>query len=140
VKSIALVLAVILAGFAAFTGALLAGDASVLVPPPEAVAEQLMRALQTHRYSQAEQYLAEPLARKTSTARLAELQRGLEEKHGRVENVTGERAGAGAIVEVDLTGGRSIEVPFAMTQEDREWRVADLGGLALAAGPAEPGR
>lgn len=110
------------------------GDRTVLVPPPEAVAEGFMRQLQTRRFEQARSYLARPAVRSAEglRARLEALERAV----GRIQDVRGRRGTVGsldasAVADLTTADRARAEVAFSLRREHGEWRIADLDGLPL---------
>lgn len=110
------------------------GDRTVLVPPPEAVAEGFMRQLQTRRFEQARSYLARPAVRSAEDlrARLEALERAV----GRIQDVRGRRGTVGsldasAVADLTTADRARAEVAFSLRREHGEWRIADLDGLPL---------
>jgi hypothetical protein len=65
-------------------------DGTTLTSPPEAVAENFMRELATHRYSQALKYLDDDLSDRTSVADLKRVTDDLEGRVGKIRDVRGE--------------------------------------------------
>jgi hypothetical protein len=119
------------------------GDRGVLVPPPEAAAENFLKALAEHRYTQAPHHLAAGL-NQTEPGELAALHASVERAHGAVEKVQGEDAsvtGQESTARVSLRfpyGPRDLRLP--LRREKGLWKVASLDPLrALAASAAEPG-
>jgi hypothetical protein len=126
--------AVLIAGVATGPG----HDTGVLVPPPEAAAENFLKAMAEHRYPQARQHLAARLET-TAIRELAEVQRALEQALGPVRDVRGEDA------ETDGEDSRArVSIAFRdaecvchlqLSRERGLWKVASLDPLlGLAAG------
>jgi hypothetical protein len=121
-------------------------DRGVLVPAPEAAAENFLKALAEHRYSQARQHLAAGLEG-TEPGELAALESALERARGPIENVQGQDASvtgeeSTARAALWFPGGQQ-DLHLPLRREKGLWKVASLDPLrALAAGPdrAEPGR
>ena len=113
-------------------------DKGVLVPPPEAAAENFLRALTQHRWAQARSHLANDL-RGIASGDLASLEEGLERGREPVEAVQGE----GASVAGDTGTARAwiafgterADVDLPVRREKGLWKVAGLDALRhLAAG------
>jgi hypothetical protein len=135
VKAVAAVLGVAAVSLALVAWAVFVlGDRTVLVPPPEAVAEGFMRQLQTRRFEQARSYLARPAVRSAEDlrARLEALERAV----GRIQDVRGRRGTVGsldasAVADLTTADRARAEVAFSLRREHGEWRIADLDGLPL---------
>ena len=115
------------------------GDRGVLVPPPEAAAQNFLKAMAEHRYTQARQHLAAGL-KETEPGELAALHESLERAHGAVEKVQGQDAWVAgeestARVSLRFSGGpRDLRLP--LRREKGLWKVASLDSLrALACKP-----
>lgn len=111
------------------------GDGRTMVSPPEAVAEDFVRALERGRFPQAHKYLSAAARRRISTARLAEATESLEARIGRIEDVKGEKgwlsgddAEASAVVKTQRAAG--VRLPLRFHREAGEWRVVGIVGLA----------
>jgi hypothetical protein len=105
-------------------------DRTTLVPPPEAEAETVMRSLATRRYTQALPRLSDEL-RRSGTDGLRRRQREIEQAHGRVRDVQGERSSiagdyAEASVRLTTEAGETV-LRFRLLRRHGEWRVASLG-------------
>jgi hypothetical protein len=106
------------------------GDARVLVPPPEAVAEEFLRSLQTHRYPQARQDLDRGLREGVSGDELRDLWTRVERRVGHVRDVRGEKAGApGEAHGILVTEDGEIRVTFRLSREHGEWHLSDFNAL-----------
>jgi hypothetical protein len=135
VKAVAAVLGVAAVSLALVAWAVFVlGDRTVLVPPPEAVAEGFMRQLQTRRFEQARSYLARPAVRSAEDlrARLEALERAV----GRIQDVRGRRGTVGSldassVADLTTADRARAEVAFSLRREHGEWRIADLDGLPL---------
>ena len=106
------------------------GDTGILVSPPEAVAEQFFRSLQTRRYEQARAQLASELRTRTAADDLRRLHRDLETRVGRIEEVEGEKGAAPEEAHCRLKTERGrvrVTLPFERTSG--EWHVRDLTAL-----------
>lgn len=125
--------ALFLAGLAVGSGR----DKGVLVPPPEAAAENFLRALTEHRWAQARTHLAAD--RRVPSSDLAALERRLEQARGPVEDVRGEDADVAgdagmARASIQFSSGR-VDVALPVRREKGLWRVASIDPLRhLAAG------
>jgi hypothetical protein len=107
-------------------------DKGVLVPPPEAAAENFLRALTEHRWAQARGHLAADL-RRTAPSELAALETSLEKTRGSVENVEGEDAvlageTATARASIDFSTAR-VELHLPFRRQNGLWKVASLDPL-----------
>lgn len=110
------------------------GDGRTMVSPPEAVAENFVRALECGRFPQAHKYLSAEARRRISDARLAEATERLESRIGRIEDVkgdegwlAGDEAEAGAVVKTRTAG--AVRLALRFRREMGEWRVAGIEGL-----------
>jgi hypothetical protein len=107
-----------------------AGDGSTLVPPPEAVAENFLRAMARRRYPQALPYLR-PELRAVGVEGLRRHQQRIERACGLVRDVRGEdgaRAGESATATALLKGAAGQgRMRFALVRQQGEWRLATLG-------------
>ena len=121
------------AGFLALIGAAVFADhdRQTLVPPPEAVGEQFVRRLASHRPRQASFALSERLRGETTRKRLSAWMRDIEAKAGSVENVEGKDpvcadAEAGATVLV-RGSDRDVALRLGFVREPGGvWRVDRL--------------
>jgi hypothetical protein len=107
------------------------GDRSVLVPPPETVAEEFLRALALHRWEPARERLTEALASRMDADSLRGFLAGLEARVGTIDDVrgvpcftSGDTAEAMAAI---LSGsGERAELRLTLALEHRLWRIARL--------------
>ena len=110
------------------------GDRRILVSPPEAIAEDFLRAVWMKRYPQAAKYLSETARAKVGERDLAAVRARLDEAVGGIEDVRGEEgwiAGDAAEAGAEIRGrARSLTVSLPMGREKGEWRVAGIDGLA----------
>jgi hypothetical protein len=119
-----------------WTAVFVLGDTRILVSPPEAVAEQFFRSLQTRRYEQGRAQLAPDLRAKTTADDLRRLHDDLETRVGRIENVEAEKAAAldSAHCLLETERGRArVTLPFERTKG--EWHIRDLDGLQRVPAP-----
>jgi hypothetical protein len=113
-----------------------AGDGRVLVPPPEIVAGEFARALQTRRYPQARRHLASELQRQVDAAALRRLHQLLEARLGRIQRVRGERGTApGEAVVVLEASRRRLRLLLRCAREHGQWRVRELPPLTNHVSP-----
>jgi hypothetical protein len=110
------------------------GDRTVLVSPPEAVAENFARELAAHRFKEALRFLSEDLVARTNPRDLKSRMKRLESSGGSVLDVVGEpvtmdqkKAQALAVLEMDYWGRFPLQ--FRLVREEGMWRIADLGWL-----------
>jgi hypothetical protein len=121
--------------FALTAGALFGlRDRSVLASPPEAVAEDFVRKLETGRYVRAREDLSDDLAQQVGPDSLRLLLHSLEQRAGQILDVRGERlwmtnTAARAAAVLTTEGGRELEVEFPLEWTKGEWSVADVRGL-----------
>ena len=131
----------------ALTGALVAallaigssGVGRYFVPSPDTTAEEVLRALEAHRYQAAFQELSEEAKAQSSEEDLRELVKRIEERTGGIIAVTAEttedgedEATAKATVKLDDGGERELEL--ALVKQQEVWKVASLDPIrALAA-------
>jgi hypothetical protein len=129
------VLLTIVVAFALTAGALFGlRDRSVLASPPEAVAEDFVRKLETGRYVRAHGDLGDELAQQVGPDSLRSLLHSLEQRVGQIIDVRGERlwmttTAARAATVLTIKGGQEVEVEFPLEWSKGEWSVADVGGL-----------
>ena len=122
-----LAVAVAVAGFAVFA----AGDAATLVPPPEVVAENFLRALVRKRDAQALSHLTPELRARVGVEGLRRRRQQIEGACGHVEDVRGEqgtRSGETAVATALVEGaGCDRRVRFTLERRWGEWRLTSLG-------------
>jgi hypothetical protein len=111
------------------------GDRRTMVSPPEAVVEDLLRALECRRYPQALKYFTRSAREKVSADQLAEATRRLESRIGRIEDVKGEEgwlsgddAEATAVLRTDKAD--EVRVPLRLRRDLGEWRLTGIEGLS----------
>ena len=127
-EAAAVAAALLLAGAAVGPG----HDRGLLVPPPEAAAENFLKAMTEHRYTRARQHLAGDL-RDTAPDTLAALERSVEQARGPVQKVQGR----GAVIAGDEStarasidfenGGQDLRLP--LRREKGLWKVSSLQPL-----------
>src|SRR5688500_14462646 len=123
---------VVVLSLAALTGVISAtGDAEVLVPPPEAVAEGFLRAVETGRFAQALPFLDEELRKSVGEDGVRLLLQDLERQHGKIEDVQGEHStvrGEEAEAEVSIRTAAGEEVPLRLQlrREKHLWKISEL--------------
>src|SRR5262245_18982152 len=105
-------------------------DTGTLVPPPEGVAEGLVRQLATSRVRQTRQYLSHDARASFSPERLAAWFGALEAAIGRVQTMEGkssrvsaDNADARVVVKGEI---KSIELTFHLVREQGLWVVSEL--------------
>jgi hypothetical protein len=114
--------------------ALEAGDDSILVPRPEAVAESFVRALAGHHAGAAWSELAPDVQREVSPGELAALARRIAASGNGIAEATGLPAaseGRFAVAPVLVRTERRVERSFQLTlrREHGLWRVASFAAL-----------
>ncbi|HEX5732911.1 MAG TPA: hypothetical protein VF131_08765 [Blastocatellia bacterium] len=116
-------------------------DSTVLVPPPESVAEGFARALVAGRYDRALPYLSEDLAAEVGADGLRALAGQLKSRTGVVLNVQGEpgwmaqdSAEAAATLQTESAGYVRLTLP--MSREHGVWSISSLEGLERETVPA----
>ena len=109
-------------------------DSTMLVPPPESVAEGFARALVAGRYERALPYLSEDLAAEVGPDGLRALARQLKSRTGEVLNVQGEpgwmtadRADAAAVLQTKSAG--YMRLTFPMSRRQGVWSISSLHRL-----------
>ena len=106
------------------------GDGRTLVSPPEAVAEDFLRATWKKRYPQALHGLSEEARARIDEEDLAVVRARLDEATGGIEDVRGLEgriAGDAAEAYGEVRGRRgSVRVPLRLVRERGVWRVAGL--------------
>jgi hypothetical protein len=132
VKAPLAVAAILAAALAvAALGVFVAGDAATLVPPPEAVAENFLRALARNRYAQATTQLAPELRATVGIEGLRRRLQQIEGECGHVEDVHGEggtRAAESAVATALVKGtARQRRLRFTVVRQWGEWRLMSLG-------------
>ena len=107
------------------------GDSTILVPPPESVAEGFVRELVTRRYERALPYLSEELRAQVSAEDLRKYTEPFKNRSGKILNVRGEpgrmagdRAEAYAIVEAK--SGGVMRFAFELTRQKGVWAISKL--------------
>jgi hypothetical protein len=113
------------------------GDRTVLVAPPEAVAEGFVRKIVTERYDVAMDQLSSGLRRKVKPEQLRAAWRRLKPGIGEVEDVSGEPGpvhGDEAEASAVLENQRRDKIPLRLhfKREHGAWAIDDLGELAPA--------
>ena len=131
-KSVALAVGVAAMALAVCAGAIFGlGDGRTLVPAPEGVAEDFLRAVWMKRYPQAARYLAEDA--QLGDEALAALHARLEEASGGIQDVRGGEgriAGDEALGTARVRGGRAtVTVTIHTHRVKGEWRIS---AVALA--------
>ena len=128
-KAALLVIAVTVAALA-FVGAVVGpgGDSTILVPPPEAVAESFMHQVQAGRYERAVQYLDPSSGVSEATIRISA--EALTRSRGDIELLEGEQSQitgdkATAIVKLTMRGGAVVRPSFSLVRRSGEWRIID---------------
>jgi hypothetical protein len=126
---------VVVLSIAAVTGVISAtSDWQVLVPPPEAVGEAFLRAVETERFSQALPYLDENLRGSVDEKAMRDLLMRLERQHGKIKDVRGEHSevrGEEADAEVTIrTAAGEIPLRLHFRREKQLWKVAALPQIA----------
>lgn len=123
-RRLTLVLAVLVAGIGLVSLAVSAGDRSILVPPPESVAEDFGRALVHRRLRALRAEMAPELAERTGEADVdawrAALPRHVEQVEGEALERSPELAHADALFR-SPTGDRRL--PLRLRRVDGLWRV-----------------
>jgi hypothetical protein len=106
------------------------GDTRILVSPPEAVAEQFLRSLQTRRYEQARAHLASVARTQITGDDLRRLHRDLESRVGKIENVQGEKADNPneAYCLLETRRGR-VRVTLLFERANGDWHIRDVAAL-----------
>jgi hypothetical protein len=108
-------------------------DGKTLVSPPEAVAEDFLRATSMRRYPQAGKHLSAGARAHINEDALAAARARLEEATGGIEDVRGEAgwiAGDTAEAFGALRGrDRDVRVPLRLLRERGAWRIAGISGL-----------
>ena len=109
------------------------GDRRTLASPPEAVAENFLRATCMKRYPQAARYLSEDARRRVGDGALSDARDRLDAAVGGIEDVRGEEswiAGNTAEATGELRGRRrTLPVRLRLLWEKGEWRVAGIASL-----------
>jgi hypothetical protein len=107
-----------------------AGDRETVVPPPEAVGEQLLRQLHAHREVRTQQLLAESVRSEWPPQRLRDWWYKIEQQVGDIRQITGDRNtidGDRAVAWVDVEGRRSSSVvEMQMHRQQGLWVVAQF--------------
>jgi hypothetical protein len=107
-----------------------AGDRHTVVPPPESVAQGLLRQLATRRYRQTRQFLSASARSTYTPERLREWVEQLESRLGRMQTVRGEVmdvTGETALVRVTVAGreGKSV-VQIRLQRQHGLWLITKL--------------
>lgn len=105
------------------------GDRSTFVPPPESVAEELVKGVVAHRYGPAATHLSDSARQTITPAALDRMNGRIEAQLGRVLQVRGEPVsvdgsqGRAAVV-VEGTAGRSLRIGVELSfTGSRVWKV-----------------
>lgn len=111
------------------------GDSSVMVPPPESVAEGFARELETGRFARALPYLSTELEARVGEEELRAASEQLRARAGEVLDVKGEpvsQHGGSATARVTLKTRNNGEISFDLhlTREKGLWTIADLPFVA----------
>ena len=134
-RALANAVAITAAGLALCAAAVFGGgDRRILVSPPEAIAEDFLRAVRMKRYPQAAKYLSQEARAQVGEADLAAVRDRLEAVVGGIEDVRGEESritGDGAEAGAEIRGlARTTTVALRLRREKGEWRVEGIEGLA----------
>jgi hypothetical protein len=109
-------------------------DTGTLVPPPEKVAESLVRQLATGRFNQTRQFLSRDARATIDAGRLSACFHDVEVVTGPVSTVHGEsalEAGDTADARVVVSGRlRSVVLFFHLVRERGLWMVSELPAIA----------
>jgi len=119
------------AGIGLVWGALQLGLGDLINPPPEQVAEQLVRGVASHRFEGAGQALSESLQQEDTGATLRTLAMHIEMAAGGIEDANGVSSTetgdtAEAQVVVTLKNGAEVMLSFPLVKENEEWKVASV--------------
>lgn len=103
-------------------------DSTVLVPPPEAVAEQFARHLAARRYDRALQYVDEASKVSPATVRargdeLHERAGAIDFVEGRPGEIEGEHASAMAILRTEEAG--AVTETFTLARRNGVWKIVE---------------
>ena len=133
-RAVAVTLAIVAAALAVCAAAVFgAGDRRTLVSPPEAIAEDFLRAVWMKRHSQARKYLGAQAKAGVGEEELARLRARLEEAAGGIEDVRGEAgwiAGDVAEAGAEIRGReKTLHVRLPFSRETGEWRLTGIESL-----------
>ena len=109
------------------------GITAVIVPPPETVGEDLLRALAAHRYEGARQVISSELQQVTEEdlghlmQRIEAAHRGIEQVHG--ESSTQQQQTATAQIIVQFSDGSQQTIELPLQQKYGLWKVTSLEAL-----------
>jgi hypothetical protein len=132
VKAILKELLVVALGLSVVAGAVFGlGDRAVLVPPPEMVVEEFVRALSLKRWSPAREHLATDLVQHTGAGALRAFVDTLEARIGPVEEVKGKPFFGGdeaaeAEAEITTADGSRATLRLPLRREHGLWKIARL--------------
>jgi hypothetical protein len=119
------------------------GATTFIVPPPDTVAEEFVRALKAHRYEGAKNELSAELQQQVSDEELTRLvyalgagHQGIEEAHGESAEEQGDTATA--TVQVKLGSGQEESLEFALRKEQGEWKLSSIDSLRQLAQSGSP--
>jgi hypothetical protein len=128
----------LIAGFLGivWTAVFALGDTGILVSPPEAVAEQFLRSLQTRRYEQARALLASEARTQITGDDLRRLHRDLESRVGKIENVQGQKSDAPneAYCLLETRRGQ-VRVALPFERANGDWHIRDVAALQAVSNP-----
>lgn len=109
-------------------------DATIFVPPPEAVVESFVHELKTRRYIRAMSYLSPECSMKVHPSTLKESTERLELITGKISGLRGEKgwilgdsAEAGVYLKTELSGSASLKFP--LSRKYGIWAISDLRSL-----------
>ncbi|MFN3651657.1 MAG: hypothetical protein ACK47B_18940 [Armatimonadota bacterium] len=115
------------------------GDRTIFVSPPEAVAEQFMRKVETERFGQALDHLESSLQQQVSEEGLRRGMEALERRHGPFSDVRGEflsiegdEASASAVL--TTSAGGEVPLRFRLKRSQGSWEISDVTSLTGAEG------
>ena len=131
-KEAAVVVAALVVAAAAVQGA---RDRTTMVPPPERVVEEFLRALSAERFSAARDKLADELRRRVEEDALRRQTRALEGARGRILHAEAEprsvgEAAAEVAARLTFARGPAADLTFRLEQSRGLWKISDLGSLS----------
>jgi hypothetical protein len=110
------------------------GVTEVIVSPPEAVVEQLVRAMGAHRYEGALLGLSQDLRQQVHEEDLREIEGAIEHAHQGIWMVQGEQPlqqgeRASAVASVHFDDGQDQSITLRLQKEQGNWKVSTIDPL-----------
>lgn len=138
-RPFAIIAALLAASLLVIAGLVSADAASLIIPPPEGVAEQVVTALGAHRYEGAMNQLSDDLQQQVGEEDLQAFveaveespREGIQDAHGQDAQESGNQATASVEVKFGNNETQTIDLPLA--KENGLWKVTSLEPLRTLA-------